>query len=74
VTSGGSSGRAPEEFSCWNWSCIHCESRAAVARGQLGNTKEGERPPLEAVTRELVKIQQTEDSVRVVLNCRPNWR
>jgi hypothetical protein len=38
-----------------------CEKLVAEARGQFGSTEEGERPPLEAVTRErLVKTQQTE--------------
>jgi hypothetical protein len=32
----------------------------AEAQGQFGNPEEGERPPLEAVTRKLVKIQQAE--------------
>jgi hypothetical protein len=42
-----------------------------VARGQLGNQEEGERPPLEAVTRGLMKIKHKEnnDSVRAVVNC-----
>jgi hypothetical protein len=37
-------------------------SRVAVAeaRGHFRNTKEGERPPLEAVTRKRVKTQQGE--------------
>jgi hypothetical protein len=44
------------------WSRVHCESRVAVteARGQFGNSEEGERPPLKAVTRGLVKRQQAE--------------
>jgi hypothetical protein len=37
-----------------------CENLVAEARGQFGNPEEGERPPLEAVTRKLVKTQQTE--------------
>jgi hypothetical protein len=32
----------------------------ARARGQFGNPEEGKRPPFEAVTRLLVKTQQTE--------------
>jgi hypothetical protein len=32
----------------------------AEARGEFGNPEEGESPPLEAVTRKLVKIQQAE--------------
>jgi hypothetical protein len=31
-----------------------------LARGQFGNPEEGERPPLEAVARKLVKIQEAE--------------
>jgi hypothetical protein len=44
-------------------SLVQCESKVAVAegRGQFGNQKEGERPPLEAVTRGLVKRQETEN-------------
>jgi hypothetical protein len=34
----------------------------AGARGQLGNLEEGERPPLEAVSRGLVKRPQTENT------------
>jgi hypothetical protein len=30
------------------------------ARGQFGNSEEGERPQLETITRGLVKTQQTE--------------
>jgi hypothetical protein len=43
-------------------SCVYCDSRVDVAeaQGQFGNPEEGERSPLEAVTRGLVKIQQTE--------------
>jgi hypothetical protein len=38
------------------------QSRVAVAEvGTVGNPEEGERPPLEAVTRRLVKAEQTED-------------
>jgi hypothetical protein len=32
----------------------------AEARGQFGNTDEGEYQPLEAVTRRLIQTQQTE--------------
>jgi hypothetical protein len=32
-----------------------CEKLASKARGQFGNPEEGERPPLEVVTRKLVK-------------------
>jgi hypothetical protein len=32
----------------------------AEARGQLGNTEKEELPPLETVTKKLVKRQQTE--------------
>jgi hypothetical protein len=38
-----------------------CENLVAEARGQFGNPEEGERPPLETVTRQrLVKAQQGE--------------
>jgi hypothetical protein len=37
-----------------------CEKLVAEARGQFGNPEEEERPPLEAVTRKLVKTQQAE--------------
>jgi hypothetical protein len=37
-----------------------CKKLVAEARGQCGNPEEGERPPLEAVTRRPVKTQQTE--------------
>jgi hypothetical protein len=40
--------------SCW------CEKLLAEARGQFGNPEEGERPPLEAVTRKRVKTQEAE--------------
>jgi hypothetical protein len=33
---------------------------ATEARGQLGNPEEEERPPLEAVTKKLVKTQQAD--------------
>jgi hypothetical protein len=42
------------------WSLLVCElveSCCNCGRGQFGNPEEGERPPLEAVTRRLVKIQ-----------------
>jgi hypothetical protein len=40
---------------------VHCESTVpvAVVRGQFTNLEKGERPPLEAGTRGLVKGQQT---------------
>jgi hypothetical protein len=37
-----------------------CEKLVAEARGQFGNPEKRERPPLEAVTRRLVKPQQIE--------------
>jgi hypothetical protein len=37
-----------------------CEKLVAEARGQFGNPEERERPPLDAVTRRLVKTQQAE--------------
>jgi hypothetical protein len=49
------------------------ESRAAVAeaRENFGNPEEMERPPLEAVTRGLVKITaDREHSVRALVNCK----
>jgi hypothetical protein len=48
--------------------CLHCESRVAVAeaRRQFGNLKEVEGPPLKAVTRGLMKRQQT-DKIKCVL-------
>jgi hypothetical protein len=41
---------------CWSW--VHCESRAAVAeeRRRFVNTKEGERQPLEVVTKEMGRL------------------
>jgi hypothetical protein len=36
------------------------ESCCSRGRGQFGNPEQEERPPLEAVTRRLVKTQQTE--------------
>jgi hypothetical protein len=49
-----------------------CEKLVAEAWGQFGNPEEGERPSLEAVTRQrLVKTQQAEKtSVCAVVNCR----
>jgi hypothetical protein len=38
-----------------------CELLLSEARGQFGNPEEGERPPLEAVTRKLVKTANRED-------------
>jgi hypothetical protein len=46
--------------------------RAAVAEApwQFGNPEEGKRPPLEAVTRELVKTQQVDMAQAcAVVNC-----
>jgi hypothetical protein len=37
-----------------------CEKLVAEARGQFGNPEEGERPPLEAVTRKLATTRQAE--------------
>jgi hypothetical protein len=37
-----------------------CEKLVAEARGKFGDSEEGERPPLEAVARRLVKTQQDE--------------
>jgi hypothetical protein len=37
-----------------------CGKPVAEAREQFGNPEEGKRLPLEAVTRKLVKTQQTE--------------
>jgi hypothetical protein len=37
-----------------------CEKLAAEEGEQFGNPEEGERPPLEGVTRRLVKTQQAE--------------
>jgi hypothetical protein len=43
---------------------------SAEARAHFENTEEGERTPLEAVTRQrLVKIQQTEKAVRALVKC-----
>jgi hypothetical protein len=40
------------------------------ARGQFGKPEEGECPPFKAVTKQRpVKIQQTEETVRAVVNC-----
>jgi hypothetical protein len=38
---------------CWSSAIVTCccEKLVAEARGQFGNPEEGERPPLEAVTR-----------------------
>jgi hypothetical protein len=49
------------------------QSRVGVAeaRGQFGNPEEVERPPLEAVTRGLVKTQKAEKTyVYAVVNCK----
>jgi hypothetical protein len=49
------------------------QSRDAVAeaRGQFGSTEEGERPPLKAVARRLVKTQQAEKTeVCALVNCK----
>jgi hypothetical protein len=54
------------------WSELVGERTAAMklvaeARGQFRNPEEGERPPLEAVTRQrLVKTQQTEKTQYVL--------
>jgi hypothetical protein len=40
--------------------CCCCEKLVAEAQGQFGNSEEGECPPLEALTRKLVKTQQAE--------------
>jgi hypothetical protein len=37
-----------------------CEKLVAEARGQFGNPEAGERPPLDAVTRTLMKTQQAQ--------------
>jgi hypothetical protein len=42
------------------WGSVVVKKLIAEARGQFGNPEEGERPPLKAVTRKLVKIQQDE--------------
>jgi hypothetical protein len=47
-----------------------CYKLVAEAWGQFGNPEEGEHPPLEAVTRKLVKTQQTEKTVYAAVNCR----
>jgi hypothetical protein len=41
-----------------------CQTTVAIAeaRVQLGNAEKGERPPLEAVTRGLVKARQAQKS------------
>jgi hypothetical protein len=40
------------------------------ARRGFGNSEEGESPPLEAVTRNLVKTRESENSeVRALVNC-----
>jgi hypothetical protein len=39
-----------------------CEKLVADAQGQFRNPEEGERPPLETVTRRLVKTQQAENT------------
>jgi hypothetical protein len=42
----------------------------AEARGQLGNSEEGERPPLEIVTGEAVKTETEDASVCVTVICK----
>jgi hypothetical protein len=51
---------------------VHCESRVvvAVARGQFGNPEGGERPPLEAGTRGLVKDSRPRRLSACIVNCR----
>jgi hypothetical protein len=39
-----------------------CHKLVAETWGQIGNPEEGEPPPLEAVTRKLVKKQQAENT------------
>jgi hypothetical protein len=48
------------------------EAAGSWGRGQFGNPEEGERPPLEAVTRErLMKTQQAEKTwVFAQVNCK----
>jgi hypothetical protein len=43
-----------------------CEKLVADAWGQVRIPEEGEHPPLEAVTRRVVKMQQTENTL---VNC-----
>jgi hypothetical protein len=48
------------------------QARVAVAeaRGRFWNPEEGERPPLEAVSRRLVNTQQPEEvKVCILVNC-----
>jgi hypothetical protein len=68
----------PELTSSW----FHSGSRFVVVKAlkQFGIPEKGEYPPLEAVTRGLVKVQKTEVSVRTIVNCRmhelpivPHW-
>jgi hypothetical protein len=48
-----------------------CEKLVAEPQGQFGKPEEGERPPLEAVTRRLVKTQQAENTkVCAAVNCK----
>jgi hypothetical protein len=47
---------------CWGSDIVSCccEKLVAEARGPLANPEEGERPPLEAVTRRRMRTQQAE--------------
>jgi hypothetical protein len=44
------------------WGSVVVKKLVAEARVQLGNPEEGERSPLEAVTRKPVQIQQAEET------------
>jgi hypothetical protein len=50
--------------------CDYLTIALAEARGQFGNPKERERPPLEAVTIGLVKKADWEGLMRAIVNCR----
>jgi hypothetical protein len=54
-----------------SWESLRVESvvRQSPASKDM-NTEAEEATMLEAVTRQLVKIQQTEESVRAAMNCR----
>jgi SHS2 domain-containing protein len=57
---------------CCGTVLVSCCAQKLVAEawGQLEDPEGGERPPLEAVTRKLVKILQAEGTyVCVVVNC-----
>jgi hypothetical protein len=48
-----------------------CLKLVSEVRGQFGCAEEGERPPLQAVTKQrLVKTQQTGVLVRALVKCR----